>query len=31
MLDERLHHTKVTVAIHFTKNTKKTPAKNLQK
>lgn len=23
MLDERLHHTKVTVAIHFTKNTKK--------
>lgn len=30
MLDERLHHTKVTVAIHFTINTKK-PAKNLQK
>lgn len=30
MLDERLHHTKVTVAIHFTINTKKTckkPAK----
>lgn len=27
MLDERLHHTKVTVAIHFTKNTKKKPCK----
>lgn len=24
MLDERLHHAKVTVAIHFTKNTKQT-------